>query len=168
MPDLATMESIAVDLGSPRSIDRAKRRRGRKNAISATVKARIDAEIGRAQQRINWLERKALRLPAGSNGRRKAFTEIVVLQHLLLDLQQPPRSRPKQTSYTARGFKHAIKAAELLNEIVPEKGAAPKPKRPASAAKPAEARIWHGPRIGKPNARKSRRTAARRAGKANR
>ena len=171
MPDLAAMESLAVDLSSPRSIDRAKRRRGRKEAISRGTQQRINAEIARAEKRIDWLDRKASRLPMASNGHHKAIGEAIVLRALVTDLQKPPRSRPKDTRYSGRAFKHAERAAALLNEIVPEekgKVLKPKPALKPTATKPTEARAWHGPRLGKPNARKAARRAAAKARATNR
>lgn len=171
MPDLATMESLAVDLSSPRSIDRAKKRRGRKQAISRSTQQRINTEIGRAEKRIDWLDREAARLPMVSNAHRKAIGEAVVLRALVNDLQKPPRSRPNDTHYSGLGFKHAQRAAALLNEIVPEekgKVLKPKPAAKSTAARPAEPRAWHGPRLGKPTARKAARRAAAKARATNR
>ncbi|MDE2105758.1 MAG: hypothetical protein KGL39_51515 [Patescibacteria group bacterium] len=171
--DVAAMESIAVDLSSPRSISRAKSRRGRKHAIERHVQQRINVEINRAEQRINWLERKIARLPLTSNARRKAAAEAGVLHLMLNDLRNPPRQRDKGTSYIHLGFKHAQRAAALLNEIVREDNHEPKPVRKSpmvgeTSERPREPRTWHGPRLGRASARKRARCAATNARKANR
>lgn len=120
MPDLAAMESLAVDLSSPRSIDRAKQRRGRKEAVSRTVQQRINTEIARATRRIDWLDRKAARLPAASNARTKALKEASALRALTIAIDKRPATRAKRTAYSGQGFKAAERLAALLNEIVPE------------------------------------------------